>query len=444
MSDEIRQYIRAAQEAEVRGEKQQAAELLCRAARDYRAQGRYGRALSMLRHALRLDPSRGDVAEEIRRLEWLPDASLQGALGEQAQGPGEDAELQRALEPLDAGTPALLERGPTLADPSRDAWCSFCCRPQQEVGALVAGPAGAFVCAGCIAEARQLLGGAAASNGAPASTGGGDAGVGTGTGTGTGTGLGTVRAGRPAADRDDAGLADRPERVPGASGGVLATLTSQTRAIDQLVRAIGQGRRRVLLLGPSGSGKSAMLRAISQRSAGALVDAGSPDTWPAQGLLLLDGADGLEEREWARLSRALDATQAAVILALRGRTPEPTYFLITEDDQKEPLPSSQSLVTATGGKLTLGVAEAVDFVASLEAPDRQALCELAQFLFSEKMPEELAGGLAESLAEMAHGSGRGLHELVALVRRVPPGVWRLDSPGGFRGRRKSKPKAGGK
>ena len=459
MSDEIRQYIRAAQEAEVRGERPQAAELLCKAARAYRSSGRYGRALSLLRHALRLDPSRGDVAEEIRRLEWLPDVSLQGALGEEDgtkaasghrrgeadadadAGPedlasSDDLELRRALEPLEGNDRGLIERGPTLADASKDAWCSFCCRPAREVGQLVAGPAGAFVCASCTAEARRLLGsGEGPSVQAPSQAAAGEAQVAPSS---------WKRAGRLASDRDDAGLADTPEAVPGASGGQLATLTSQTRAIGELIRAIEQGRRRVLLLGPSGSGKSAMLRAIAQKSAGVLVDAGSSSQWPRAGLLLLDGADGLDERGWVDLSRALDATKANVILALRGRTPEPTYFLITDDEEREPLPSSQSLVTATGGKLPLGVAEAVDFAASLEAPDHLALCELAQFLFTERMPEDLTEGLAQSLAEIAFGSGRGMHELVALVRRVPPGAWRLDAPGGYRGRRKSKPRAGGK
>jgi len=47
---------------------------------------------------------------------------------------------------------------PVLADPAQAAWCSFCCRPGQEVGSLVAGPAGAYICRGCVERAQALLG----------------------------------------------------------------------------------------------------------------------------------------------------------------------------------------------------------------------------------------------------------------------------------------------
>ena len=51
----------------------------------------------------------------------------------------------------------LFERVPVLAEPAQAAWCSFCCRPTAEVGALVAGPAGAFICEHCTERALALL-----------------------------------------------------------------------------------------------------------------------------------------------------------------------------------------------------------------------------------------------------------------------------------------------
>ncbi|MFN7134008.1 MAG: ClpX C4-type zinc finger protein, partial [Myxococcales bacterium] len=42
-----------------------------------------------------------------------------------------------------------------------DCWCSFCCRPKAEAGPMIAGPAGAFICRGCIAASARLSGGEA-------------------------------------------------------------------------------------------------------------------------------------------------------------------------------------------------------------------------------------------------------------------------------------------
>jgi hypothetical protein len=391
MGDPVRELLRSAQEAEVRGDRPGAAELLARAAALTLAAGKQERAQSLLRHALRLDPSRRDL----------------------------QAQVERCGPPQQEAPAGLVERGPTFADPSREAWCSFCCRPGKEVGQLVAGPAGAFVCRGCTGEARQLFGG-------PLSE---------------GVSGSARRTGKLSVDRNDAGPADRRSALPGAPGGELVTLRHQTQALDQLIRAVEQGRRRILLLGPAGSGKSALLRAIARKKAGTLVLADGRDPWPEEGLLLVDGADGLGEERWAELTSALDVHPSAVLLALRGRAPEATYF-IQAGDVREHLPSSQSLVTATGGKLPLGVAEATDFAAALEAAGTDPLAELAAHLLRESIPAEVRDALATSLAELAAASGRGAHELVALVRRVPPGAWRLDQPGGYRGRRKPRRKAG--
>ena len=139
MPDEVREYIRAAQQAELRGDKPQAVELLRKAAALVRVSGNFQRAIQLLRHAQRLDDT-PDVADEIRRMEWLPDKPFLRAVAD-AEG-----ETEAALEPLrelEWSNLRLIERGPTLADPELAAWCSFCCRPRTEVGNLVAGPAGA-------------------------------------------------------------------------------------------------------------------------------------------------------------------------------------------------------------------------------------------------------------------------------------------------------------
>jgi hypothetical protein len=134
MGDDVREYLRAAQAAELQGNKPQAVELLRKAAALYRNQGNTSRALQMLRHAHRIDGKNAEVEQELGRMEWLP-------------------VLDEPARPRE-----LIERGPTLADPALQAWCSFCCRPRTEVGELVAGPAGAFICAACVRESFRLLG----------------------------------------------------------------------------------------------------------------------------------------------------------------------------------------------------------------------------------------------------------------------------------------------
>jgi hypothetical protein len=151
MGDDAREYIRAAQAAEISGDKARAVENLRKAATLSRGQGNTARALQLLRHARRLDGESTELADELSRLEWIPDRPLDRAAGAE--------EADRALAPLDEMEKPkhLIERGPTRADPALQAWCSFCCRPRTEVGDLVAGPAGAFICAACIGEAGRLL-----------------------------------------------------------------------------------------------------------------------------------------------------------------------------------------------------------------------------------------------------------------------------------------------
>jgi len=115
--EDARELIRLAQAAERSGDLARAEALLEQAAAAEEGAGRGDRAARLRRHARRLS-------------ETLP--------GEAGRG--------------------LTERFPVLADPAAAAWCSFCCRPDREVGRLVAGAAGAFICAGCLQRAEALLG----------------------------------------------------------------------------------------------------------------------------------------------------------------------------------------------------------------------------------------------------------------------------------------------
>ncbi len=101
MAENVRDVIRAAQAAELGGDKPRAIELLRRAATMYRRAGSFTRAEQLLRYALRLDSSLTDeLEEEIRRLSEVTQATsdVQAWAGEEsspdtsAPAPDEDPE----------------------------------------------------------------------------------------------------------------------------------------------------------------------------------------------------------------------------------------------------------------------------------------------------------------------------------------------------------------
>ena len=116
VSDDVRQLVLSAQAAKRVGDLALAQELLEQAARACETAGRLARATQLRRHARRL-------------ADTLP--------GERSK--------------------PFPERLPVLADRGQPAWCSFCCRPTAEVGRLVAGPVGAFICHACTERAVRLL-----------------------------------------------------------------------------------------------------------------------------------------------------------------------------------------------------------------------------------------------------------------------------------------------
>ncbi|HZJ54829.1 MAG TPA: ClpX C4-type zinc finger protein, partial [Myxococcaceae bacterium] len=150
-----RELLQSAQAAEREGDLARAGALLEQAARIYESTGHSARAAQMRRHVERL----GTVAR----------AGAGGA--EEPPGSGLNGlESAPGSEPLPGLDRPLFERMPTLADPTLEAWCSFCCRPSREVGALVAGPSHAYVCRGCAELAGSLLDGAADAHGAEEGT----------------------------------------------------------------------------------------------------------------------------------------------------------------------------------------------------------------------------------------------------------------------------------
>lgn len=369
MSSPIRELLADAQAAEVRGDNAEAAKMLRRAAALYRDANNHTRALKMLRHA--------------RRLEGIDEDDHPNALEERGQAPfSEDSLENRGQAPFrtdpeedqgddfgdDESTPVpvsrrrprreLEERMATLAPPALEAWCSFCCRPKAEVGTLVAGPAGAFICQGCLGTAEALL------SGAPA-----------------------------------------PRARPSRSSPRASTFVELSGALKARRRLESRTGRVTLLVGPEGSGKSALLAAIEDDGL-ELVDLSVPVAPQREGELL-----SLMERG------------ARLVIAVRAEAPRPALVL-TGADGEEPLYDTQGLIAALGGVLPRALLSSVDGVVVLPALDAEALEALAVGLVATRGDLSLSQQTLKQIAALAEKSGRGAHELVALIARVPQGTWK--------------------
>ncbi len=439
MADNVRDVIRAAQAAELGGDKPRAIELLRVAADMCRRSGNKPRAEQLLRYALRLDPSRKELEEELSQLEREESAPPPPApeSGDDEPEPGvfvleEDtsSSLQEALREAELamdrrtrpvalavevmrsavssvavpgqedphpnplpkgegaaaaeGEGAFIERGPTRADPSLDAWCSFCCRPRSEVGALVAGPAGAFICSACIGESGALLGGVAAV--APATR----------------------------------------VRAPALQRLVSVELVGREQAREVLERGLDAGVRRVLLLGPEGSGKSTWMRALVEQGRGVLVTPESLDRAPVDAMLLVEDVDRLAPAEQASLSAFLVRHPACTVLMTARGGPVTSGLVLLSDSGRLPIPSTAALSEAARGVLPVGLLEQVQLLVALEAPGVEDLVEIARRQLASREDYRLSAEVLTALATEAARSPRSGHELQALLARVPPGSWRLE------------------
>lgn len=437
MADNIRDVLRAAQAAELGGDKERAISLLRKAAQLCRRAGNATRAEQLLRYALRLDPSRLDLEEELARGvapderteegRWVVEpgaAELQTTVREAelslerrtqpvavaveavrssaASLPVAEpraAEPRKEVPPASEGEGAFIERGPTRADPSLDAWCSFCCRPRAEVGPLVAGPAGAFICSACTGESGALLGGV--------------------------TPGAVVARERPSTARP-----------------VTFELVGQERARERLERGLAVGVRRVLLLGPEGCGKSTWVRMLVEQGRGVLVTSGTLDEAVVNAPLLVEDVDRLSPGEQGLLGAFLARhPQRTVLMTTRGGA-SPSGLVLVSDEGALPVPSTLALSEATGGTLPLALLEQVQLLVALEPPGVEDLCEIARRRLATREDCQLSEQALEALATEAARSPRRGHELGALLARVPPGTWRLEEkktrtkPPARRGRRK--------
>ena len=291
-----RELLQSAQAAEREGDLARASALLEQAARIYESTGHSARAAQMRRHVERLGPAANSRARGVE----------EPTLG-RLDAPTGVADPD-ALPGLDR---PLMERTPTLADPTLEAWCSFCCRPSREVGALVAGPSHAYVCRACVELATTLLDGGGML-GAPGLE-------------ELGPSREDVDGGLPATRRlrafDSARGASSPvqHRTESPRAAQAEPLPTQVEAVARIEAALAAGHARVLLVGAAGSGKSTWLRTWAGRGLGTAWDGILP--LPEHGPILVDDVDRLEPSARRQLARVLPTR--AVVLALDATLPEP-------------------------------------------------------------------------------------------------------------------------
>jgi hypothetical protein len=366
MASDVREYLRAAQSAEIRGDTARAVELLKTAADAYQKAGNEARALQMLRQVERLERKPERSASSARPPQPL---GAFPALASVADGDATHREPTKSRR--HASDPEFAERGPVLADAAAPAWCSFCCRPREEVGAVVAGPAGAFICGLCLRRSMQLLGAAPRSN------------------------------------------AESKPRLSSLSA-------AQMKAVGELTAALQDGARVALLIGPGGCGKSTCLQLLEAQGLGKRSDAF--ETPPGAGAMLVDGAEALERDALERLAALLKAHPFPCVIAARGSSPA-SRRLLEHQGRRMALHSTRELADSTEAKLPDSLLQCVRTVVLLPALGQTEMSQIAASMLGAKAVSP-SPDLIRCVVSDALRSGGGGHELKALIDRLPPGGWR--------------------
>ncbi|RKH61519.1 hypothetical protein D7X96_31470 [Corallococcus interemptor] len=279
----------------------------------------------------------------------------------------------------------LIERGPTRAAPALDAWCSFCCRPRGEVGDLVAGPAGAFICKGCLGESQGLLGDVVA----------------------------------PAPVRKPAPEEARTGTVEMVGHDEVKTL---------LERTLQAGARCLLLVGPEGCGKSLFFQSLQRHGQGVLATVEALESTPGTEPLLVEDVDRLEPRAQNALTAFLAShPQRAVVMSARGAVSSLGLWVRGEGGSL-PVPTTAGMIEAVQGLVPVSLLERVQVLLPVRRPTVPELVEVARRTLALRQPAvTLSQEVLGAFAAEAVRSPRAGHELQALLSRVYAGSWSLEA-----------------
>ncbi|MBS2030912.1 MAG: hypothetical protein JST54_23615 [Deltaproteobacteria bacterium] len=359
----------------------------------------------MYRNCLRLQPSREDLKEALSKAESWADGQRAKADGGGSPGPVVSSEGFDAL---------AIPRGPQRMLPGLEAWCSFCCRPTNEVGELVAGPAGAFICAECVGQSGELLG---LEKSAPS------------------------KAETPRAVVVELPVAPKLEAPVVRESTSLFARTTVEAALRKprswlgpepvllAARSAVAGRGpAIVIVGPEGTGKTALLDTLGdERPELARVDLALGDELPKQGSLLVEHLDQASPRVRAELrGRAFVATWRADV--------EPDALGVTHGE------TEHAFGVATGFALPPELSTTAAL--ALPLPDEALLHKLCERSIEENDGPILAPAVQEALVKRALASGRGAKGLLAelgLLRSLPPGSSIGLSGAGAKRRRRKRP-----
>jgi hypothetical protein len=379
--EDARDYIREAQTAEIHGDKAQAIELLKKAADLYQREGKAMRAAQMLRQAQRLggeEPHNGEplpVDTAPAKVFHLPDPE-----------PAADG-----IENFDESSHRkLADRGPSLALPALRAWCSFCCRPSDEAGPVIAGPTGAYICRSCLDESTRLL---------------------------------SVTP-RPT-------VASAPRSKPASRGDRRFNLVGQSDACRTVETAMRSDIQLGMIIGPEGTGKTEFLSHLEASGLGSRLEPSDlAGTFP-EGRVFIDAAERLDRGAQDRILRSLfNEPKRQIFLACRGKAPK-VRLTLRSSSVELPLYSTSALAKAVYGRLEGQLLERVEAVSVFSALAVAELAQIARVMIAERSKQlSLSDKAILALAKSAATSGRGGHELQALIRRVPAGGWNLEKGNG--------------
>ncbi|WP_342381639.1 hypothetical protein NVS55_18660 [Myxococcus stipitatus] len=337
-----------------------------------------------------------EVSEDLQRLE------VQLARVAAAVDPTEvlaPAPMEEAAPPRRRREARIIERGPTRADVSLEAWCSFCCRPRAEVGDLVAGPAGAFICKACLTESSSLLA--------------------------------------------DVSPVPLPVRARAASRTTTELeFVGQPELRTQLEAALQSGVRCVLLVGGEGCGKSTLLRMLQRQGRGVISSVDSLADDVSSSPVFIEDVERLGTEPWAALAAFLArVSRPPVVLSARGQSSEAGALALRGGSERLFVPTTEVLSRAVRGILPVGLLEHVQVLLSLRQPSRADYVEMARANLALREPAtSLSDDALVAFAAEAERSPRAGHELQALLNRVPAGIWELEPvtkpPSTRKGRRK--------
>jgi len=182
-----------------------------------------------------------------------------------------------------------------------------------------------------------------------------------------------------------------------------------------------------MIIGPEGTGKTEFLSHLEASGLGTRLEPSDLAGSLPEGRVFIDAAERLDRGAQDRILRSLfNEAKRQIFLACRGKAPK-TKLTLRSSSVELPLYSTSALAKAVDGKFEAQLLERVEVVSVFAALAVAELAQIARVMIAERSKQlSLTDKAILALAKGAATSGRGGHELQALIRRVPAGGWNLE------------------